>query len=301
MNKLMTGLAVLMFVACGSDKFVPDDAEEDSVADVIPDSDEDTSAEVPEDTPEEPECSEDSDCDDSDPCTEDVCNSIGLCNYTEVCECREDADCDDENRCTTNECTPEGNCRTTPFVELAIEVIENVETPMISPGSDQTLLHIRFSSLIPIEIDEIRWNIGADCSGDGMLTTSSDGMYADSGGHCANSGYPAAGLYNDLETNGLIRNIEVQDTGSGATLQGPLGHPSFDLGITDDDFLSVVFIDNFTLDADSVRDVVLIADLTSVSDMRANVNLADIVFAGDPELCIDVESELLEGLTRINE
>jgi len=302
MNRLATLCLISVLAAsCSSEKFKPGDSEEDSVIDTTEDVVEDTTAEVLPDAPDAPECYEDADCDDGDSCTSDTCNSIGLCHYTEICECREDADCDDADRCTINECTESGSCRTTPFIELAIEVIESSDAPTIRRGTGQQLLQLRFSSLISLEIDEITWHIGADCSGDGVFSTSGDGYYEDTGGHCESAGFPLEGLYDDLENHGHVRNIEVRDLGTGATLQGPFAYPFFDLGITDDDGISIVFSDNISLGTESVLEVMLIADLTTASNMRANVNVNDIVFLGDPELCIDVETTVLEGLMRTNE
>jgi len=282
MNRFATLCLISMFAAsCSSEKFKAGDGDEDpaidtieevedTAEDTIEDPEDDTVADVPTDPAEEPEC-------------------------------YEDADCDDGNRCTINECSESGFCRTTPFTELMIEVIESSDAPTVAPGTGQQLLQLRFSSLISIEIDEITWHIGGDCSGDGVIASDSSGLYSETGGHCEDAAFPLEGLYDDFENHGHVRNIEVQDLGTGATLQGPLAYPFFDLGITDDDGISIVFTNNFTLDAESVLDVVLIADLTTVSNMRANVNVDQIVFVSETELCIDVAATVLEGLTRTNE
>lgn len=297
MNRLTTGLMVLMLTACSSDKFVPDDTGEDSVADVIEDSVEDTEAEVPADTPEESECTNNSDCNDSDSCTMDRCEE-GACVYTETCECRNDADCDDGNRCTTNECTPEGNCRTTPYFDLMIEVVEDAETPTITRADRQVLLVLQFTAMIELQVREITWHIGADCSGDGAMDTNpSTGIYDDSGGDCSNSYYQYSGLWDDQLGEDLLRNLLVSDADTGATLQGPV-YANCDWV---DDTVTVRLWDEFGLSPDESRVVEFTANVQTISNLRSNVMTDSILFRDAPdELCIDAPA-MLEGFTRINE
>jgi len=303
MNRLTTVLIVLVFAACSSNKFKAGDADEDPTIDALEDVDEDAEIEVPADAPEERECYEDADCDDGDFCTEDTCSEIGVCYNIDECECRSSEDCDDHDRCTIDECLADSTCRNSPNVEFSIEVIEPVDEPTISPIGDQELLQLRFTTLYSIEIHDMVYNIGADCSGDGVINSGTFGTYTDLGGQCANSGYPLVGLYNDLETNGLVRTVQVVNLGDGGTtIQGPIEHPSFDLGVTNDANISIPFSNHFVLEADSVTDVVLKADITTTSDMRANIRFDEIAWTGGPpDMCIFIDDDVLEGLVRVNE
>jgi len=294
MNKFATlCLVSLIAASCSSKKFSPGDADED----VTPDAVEDSEADASEDAPEEAECYEDADCDDSDSCTSDVCAS-GVCENTETCECRVDADCDDWDRCTTNECMPDGTCFTTPNPDIMIEVVEESPTPTITSSDRQVLLVLRFTSMMDamVMVREITWNVGADCSGDGDMVTNDDGTYHDNDGHCNDSYYQYEGLWDDRFGEDLLTNLLVRDADTLTTVQGPV-HANCDWV---DDTVSIRLWDQFPLYPDTPRVVELMADVSTISDLRANMMVESLLIRDHEDLCI-AAPEMLEGLTRVHE
>jgi len=298
---MMTLVCLTMLTACSSStKFHADGSDEDAAIDTASDTSYDSSVEVLPDETTEPECMSNGDCNDSDHCTEDRCEA-GICEYIETCECREDADCEDTDPCTLDACRA-NICENERRVDISIETVEPVDPPLIYTEGDQILLRLRFTSAINIEVREMVWNIGADCSADGVIESDpATGAYHDEGGHCASTFFQLEGVRDDNFHEDLLLDVEVRDVSSGATLQGPVPRPLEFTASTADDNLTLRLINAFLLEAGVSRDIVLIADVFTMSDLRANVPIAGIRFAAEGPLCLAFAAPVLEGLTRENE
>jgi len=253
-------------------------------------------------TPEcHPLCTVDEDCDDGDECTIDTCEDPGYCfnEYDPGCsaECTEDFHCDDGDLCTADSCV-EGVCVNEFEPDIVIEVVEDSTTPTIRRGAGQQLLKLRFTSTITMAVDQLTFYLGADCSGDGIIDCHPTlGEYEDTGGHCGSDSFPSEGLWNDFEGVDLVRDIEVRDATTGATLMGPIIAPIFASGVVVDDGVALMYIHDFDLTAGTPREVVLVARVNGTSTLRANLDTSSIIFVVDVPVCRDLPP-ILQGLPR---
>ena len=253
-------------------------------------------------TPEcHPLCTEDSDCDDGDECTIDTCEDPGYCFNEEdpscTAECTEDFHCEDSDICTIDTCV-EGVCEHEFDSDITIEVIEDSTSPSIRRGVNQQLLKLRITSDITMDIDELTFHIGADCSADGLIESDpTTGIYEDIGGHCGSDSYPHEGIWNDAEGVDLLWDIKVIDTATGATLMGPKFAPVFYSGTVVDDAATIHFIDDIPLVAGTPLEIEFLVETRSTSTLRANLETISIIYIVDVPVCRDYPP-VLEGLPR---